>query len=206
MSGKHAVVLLVTALTVAVTLVAPAASAPARRTIRVEQVGVAFDIPLGVSAVQQDVTEGGWASIVTFARQIRPGHLSVIPVRLVFWPTGYAYGSPVPEHTPSQYVDAEFRHVKESVKQSRGGYTSGPDLISLFGNRAIRYSFTGLDEYVVVIGYLRAGQLPAGVRGGGGEILVRIDTELDGSAAEVFHAIVGSIRTYRTSELRTASH
>lgn len=196
-------VLLTAVATVAVA-VATATSAPARHTIRVDPIGVAFDIPRGFAAVQTDITEGGWAGIISFAWEVRPRHLSVIPVRVVFWPTGYAFGGPVPDLTPSQYIDAELRRVNEERGQGRGGYTGGPDRIVLLGNRAVRYSFTGLDDQVVVIGYLRPAQLPPDLRARGGEFLVRIDAEAYSAAKEIFDSVVGSIRTFRSSELRTA--
>jgi hypothetical protein len=86
-------------------------------TIRIDKVGVAFDVPRGFVVLQNDNKHHLWATTISFGEEFRPGHLTSAPLRLVFWPAGFDGTKTVAEYTPSQYVDAEFKRVKEALRQ-----------------------------------------------------------------------------------------
>lgn len=190
--GSAILTSLVMALVGAVGAAFPAPSS--KVTIRIESLGVAFDLPRGFAVLQQDI-HGGPATIISVGKEFRPGHLKYAPLELVFWPTGYDGTRTVPEYSPSQYVDAEFNRVKESVRQHRGGFESEPEYRRLFGNNAVRYTYEGLDSYTIIVGYLHAEQLPLSVRQVAEEYLARIAITREIPADEFDRAYKGLVDT-----------
>ena len=65
-----------------------------------------------------------------------------------------------PEYKPSQYVSVEFEQVMEKVRQHAPGFGQDPEYVTLFGNKAVRYTYYGVNQYTVVVGYFKTDQLP----------------------------------------------
>lgn len=160
MSGKRIVAILLTAVAATVSGAAGAVSAPARQTVRINPIGVAFDLPRGYVAVQSDLTEGPWATIISFGKELRPGHVAGIPLRLVLWPGAYDGDKTITQHSPSQFVEVEFQRVMASVRRHEPGFGWEPEYVKLFGNKAVRYTVAGLGGDTIILGFLRRSQLP----------------------------------------------
>lgn len=175
MDIKQLIKVILTSLVIALLASTGAAfPAPSRKyTIRIDKVGVTFAVPRGFIVLQNDNKHHLWGTTISFGEEFRPGHLTSAPVRLVFWPAGFDGTKTVAEYTPSQYVDAEFKRVKEALRQRIPGFQWEPEYVKLLGNRAVRYTFQGLDVYTVILGYLRGDQVPRSMYSQ--EYLVRID-------------------------------
>ncbi len=180
-------------------------ASPGRYTISLERLGVAFDLPRGYAVFQRESQAPWYATIISFGREFRPGHLKNTPPQIAFWPTGYDGVRSVPEHKPSQYVDVEFERVKENVRQGVPGL-GGPEYVRLLGNKAVRYyAAEGSSGHTVIMGYFRADQLLKGLIIGVPEYLVRIDITEDGHLflkideknKELIDTVVNSLRFIR---------
>lgn len=68
--------------------------------------------------------------------------------------------------------------------------------MKLLGNRAVRYTFQGLDVYTVILGYLRGDQVPRSMYSQ--EYLVRIDISARNESElykQLVDPVVNSLRT-----------
>ena len=165
-------------------------------TITLKDIGVAFDLPKAYSILQQEIVDGRYATVISFGKEFRPRHLKSIDLQLRFWPTAHDGWQNVPGYTPSQYVDVEFKQVKEGHEQNLPGYHHEPEHVTLFGNKAIRYVYVGFLCCVSLVGYLRADQLSGRAAREAREYLVRIETGgVDDDATQLFDALPKSLRT-----------
>lgn len=187
---------------VIVLVAATGAALPApstNNTIRIGKLGVAFDLPRGFAALQDDLTHGSWRTIISVGKEFRPNHLVSAPLQIAFWPAGFDGKKSLAEYTPRQYVDVELKRIKEALRQHLPGFQWEPEIVQLFGNKGIRITFMGLDKYVVVLGYLRPDQVPKTLSQ---EYLVRIAITMDTSDYE-FERLYGNLIDTVVSSLRT---
>lgn len=172
-----AIVSLVTLLTASGTQQSSISANTQTQTISLRSIGVAFDIPKGYAVLQREVFEGPYATTISFAKELRPGHLRIIHVWLVLWPTAHNGFRPVSGGKPSQYVDAEFQRVKKENQDAPP--ESGPEYTTLFGNKAIRYTVADFLCCVSLVGFLRPNQLSGLAARAPREYLVRIVAGVD---------------------------
>jgi len=167
-----------------------AVAAPVEKvTISLEKIGIAFDLPKGYGVFE--ITDSPHYSIGTelrFGKELRPGHLnSIYGLEMGLWPIGHD-GRGIVGGKPSQYIDVEFERVREQVRKQAPGMNEEPEYVKLFGNKAVRYNWYGLNSYTTVVGY-RAASKDAP------EYLVRILVTHAGREAELlFDAVLNSLR------------
>jgi len=168
-------------------------------TVSLERIGVAFDLPKGFVVFQRESQSPYYATVISFGKEFRTGHLKNTPLQIEFSPTAY---DGTRTYAPSQFVDVEYERVKENVRKHAPGYGPGPEYTKLFGNKAVRYSAYGQGGYMFIIGFIRADQLPqrAGVQVD--EYLVKITSTFDSHLflnpderyQDLFDAVVNSLR------------
>lgn len=173
----------------------------ARRTILMEGLGVAFDLPRGFTVFQWEDHEGFYTTGAYFGKEFRPGHFKRIPFEI-----GFGLGHVDCHHNPDSFkpsacVDAEYRRVKKYVQERIPGYGSDPEYVKLFGNKAVRYTRLNPNRETVIIGYLSVNQLPEPWRNFGNEYVARISftqdipqAEFDNAYRKLIDTVVNSLR------------
>jgi hypothetical protein len=153
------------------------------RTILLEGIGVAFDIPIGFTALQWEDDEGTYKTGVSFGKEVRPGYFTSVPFEIGFG-QNHVDCRVNRSHVPSACIDAEYRRVRENIRDRVPGYGLDPEYLTLFGNKAVRFTRYGPNRETFIFGYLRVDQLPERLRPPGSEYLARISFTQDIPAAE----------------------
>jgi len=163
-------------------------------TISLDETGIAFDIPKGYGIFEMtDSLHYSIGTTIRFGKELRPGHLNHIPgLTMGFWPTGHDGNRIVSEYRPCQYVDVEFDRVKEQVRKQTPGMSQEPEYVKLFGNKAVRYNWGGLDGYTTLVGCRTASKDV-------GEYLIRILRTYPASPAVelLFNSVLNSLRVFK---------
>lgn len=153
------------------------------------EMGITFNLPNGYAIHQEEVNEGGYSTTISFGKAFRPNHFKDAHLQMVFWPTAYDGKRGIFEYTPSKFVEVEFERMK-------GSSPDGAVYISLFGNKAVRYTVRGLGIVRTVVGFLRADQLVQKIIVIPGEYQVRIRIDSWGQESEMlFNTVLNSLRT-----------
>ncbi len=167
---------------------------PEKYTISLDKIGVAFDIPKGFGGFEMtDSLHYSIGTVIQFGKELSPGHLNYIPgLTMGFWPTGHDGNRIVSEYKPCQYVDVEFERVKDQVQKQTPGITHVPEYVKLFGNKAIRYDWGGLDGYTSIVGCRSASNEV-------GEYLIRVLRTYPGSPVVelLFNSVLNSLRVFK---------
>jgi hypothetical protein len=162
--------------------------------ISLEKVGVAFDIPKGYGIFEMtDSLHYSIGTGIQFGKELSPGHLNHIPgLTMGFWPTGHDGNRILSEYRPCQYVDVEFERVKDQVQKQTPGMMHVPEYVKLFGNKAIRYDWGGLDGYTTIVGCRSASEHVT-------EHLIRILRTYPASPAVelLFNSVLNSLRVFK---------
>jgi hypothetical protein len=137
----------------------PTLSAPPEKyTIFLETMGVTLELPKGYAAFQREDKGPPYFTNIDFGKEFGVGHLKYAGLEIGFSPTAHDSSG---DYVPSKYVDTTFEWAKGIFQRRVPGWKQGPEYITLFGNKAVRYSFTSGDtEYMFILGYLRGDQLP----------------------------------------------
>ena len=175
-----------------------------RRTISLDAIHVAFELPRGFTVFQWESYEGFYATTISFGGEFRLGHFKRVPFEIGFWPGPQDCPHNVPSSKPSECVDAEFQRVKENVRRRAPGYKSDPEYVKLFGNKAVRYTAYNPSRQTVIIGYLSESQLTKPLPGFNKEYLARITifqdvprAEFDTAYKALIDTVVNSLRVIR---------
>jgi hypothetical protein len=163
-------------------------------TISLEKIGVAFDIPKGYGIFEMtDSLHYSIGTGIQSGTELSPAHLKHIPgLTMGFWPTGHDGNRILSEYRPCQYVDVEFERVKDQVQKQTPGMTHVPEYVKLFGNKAIRYDWGGLDGYTTIVGCRSASEHVT-------EHLIRILRTYPASPAVelMFNSVLNSLRVFK---------
>ena len=86
----------------------------------------------------------------------------------------------------------EFERVKDRVQKQTPGMTHVPEYVKLFGNKAIRYDWGGLDGYTTIVGCRSASEHVT-------EHLIRILRTYPASPAVelLFNSVLNSLRVFK---------
>lgn len=151
------------------------------RTITLDKIPVRFELPAEYTIFQREGFEGAYATMISFGKNVSDGYLKYAPLQMEF--TSGAYDQRLERWMePSKYVELAFDEEKKN----------SAEYVQLFGNKAVRY-MNDVDGSFVIVGYLRAEQLPDFDM----EYFVKITSSTYGSGAEadekLFETVVGSL-------------